>query len=70
MSSIKKREEIHKSEKSWKENPKVTLYGKKGFTTKERVTSNLPVSSVNSKKTTYVLLAIQQVHLGKSHLGP
>ena len=37
--------------KSKGENPKATLYGKKSFTKKEKTTSNLPTSSINSKKT-------------------
>ena len=49
-------EEIQKSEKSRKENPKVTSYEKKGFTTKEKASSNFSASSVNGKRTaTHVL---------------
>ena len=36
--------------KSWEENPKATSYENGGFTTKEKVSSNLPTSSVNSKR--------------------
>ena len=53
MSSFKKGEGNSKIErklqkgKSWEENPMAILYGKRGFTTKEKVSSNLPASSVN-----------------------
>ena len=59
MSSIKKKkeEEIEKPEKlQKKKNSKVTSYGKRGFTTKERASSNLPTSSINGKKTNTLVL--------------
>ena len=58
MSSFKKGEgnseierKIQKG-KSWEENPKATSYENGGFTTKEKVSSNLPTSSVNNQRTT------------------
>ena len=42
----------------------------RGFTIKEKVSSNLPTSSVNGKRTTHVFFDIQQVHSGKNHLWP
>ena len=44
--------------------------GKEVSQKKKIVSSNLPASSVNGKKTTHVFFAIQQVHSEKNHLGP
>lgn len=53
------------------ENPKVTSYGKRGFTTKE-ASSNLPISSVNGKKKKELLhtFFVIQGHSGINHLWP
>ena len=56
MCLLSRGKEIQKSEKFKKENPKekiqrATLYVKRGFTTKEKVSSNLSASLVNYKRT-------------------
>ena len=75
MSFFKIGREIHKLEKSRKENlmekiQRRLLTGKEALQQKEKVLSNLHASLVNEKKSLHILFAIQRVHSRISHLWP